>query len=252
MTTKLYEIYDLMQRLGIESPYYRLLDEAAEKAAAQIIDEKSTLERMVGKHGKTGYIIVSAYMPHNTYDENESAAKKLEREIIRSGYPYKCVYGGYHNPETDIECKYETSFYVYNYKYNDEAGKYTVGDFNDLMELGKKWCDTFGQDSIMVVKPNEPAIYIDSSGRKKNSRESKKIWKNEYNRENFTSLKPQDEVEKEIHDKLMTQYKKYRRKMVCIGMKAKTFDKWFKDKKEDEYFKLPSFVGKRWTNDINF
>lgn len=252
MITKLYEIYDLMQRLGIESPYYRLIDEAAEKAAAQIIDEKSSLERMVGKHGKTGYIIVSACTPRNTYDENELATKRLEQEIIRSEYPYKRVYGGYHNPETDIECNYETSFYIYNYRYNDETGKYAVGDFNDLMELGKKWCEEFGQDSVMVVKPNEAAIYIDSSGRKKNSRESKKIWKNDYTRENFTSLKTKDEVEKEIHDKLMTLYKKYRHRMMAIGMKAKTFDKWFNDKKESEYFKLPSFVGKRWTNDIDF
>ena len=150
--------------------------------------ERITLDRIVNKHGKNGYIIISANRSNEDENRNVQMTQKLYSEIRTSGYSFLPTYGGYRGTD-GVEDDFEPSFIVFNY---DNTGK--AQDFNILYELGIKWCAEFNQDSFTVKAPNMPPQHINRNGEKVNDYESDNYWKNDSSKQFFTSMIPKDKV----------------------------------------------------------
>lgn len=244
----IYKIYDIMDRLGMKSPYGQLIEEAAGKAAKQIINEKINLDRIIKKHGDNGFIAISASRSSQSEIENKTSTEQLMQDIKNSGYSYLPSYGGYHNVDTGEEADFEASFIVFNYKH-DKNNKYSSRPFDELVEIGKEWCKKYDQDCILVKYPHQAAIYMNRFGKRVSRNEKDEVVKNSSTQEYFTSLKSREEAQEEMKQRIMYYYKKYRNKQIGSGCKALPFSEWFKEwMKNDGKREYPSFIGRRWSN----
>lgn len=124
-----------------------------------IINEE-TVNRILDKHAKHGFVIVSANRSDKDKKTNNENAKKCIAKIRKSGYSYFPVYGGYHDKDNNVKDSYELSFFITNFK-----GKEAQEDFEPLKKLAIELCKDFDQDSVLVTEPNGKPQYIDRDGK---------------------------------------------------------------------------------------
>lgn len=151
--------------------------------------ERINLDRIIKKHGRNGYIIISANRSDESEERNTEHTKMLYDEIKKSGYSYLPAYGGYRGTD-GVEDDFEPSFLVFNY---DTKGN--SKDFSILYNLALKWCGEHEQESVMIKAPNEPPKHINADGYKVNDFEGDRVWKNDKNQMFFTSMKPRNEID---------------------------------------------------------
>lgn len=181
---------DLMSRLGMINEDYDVMSKYfniySNGNMPQQLSE-ATINRIIDKHGKNGFIIVSANRSDEDRDTNKNNTLSLINDIKNSGYSYFPVYGGYKGTDGVVD-EYEPSFFVANYDRNGN-----VGDFDKLKSLAAEWCGKYNQDSVLVKSPNDPPIYIDRMGNKVSANSSNNVSINNPNKEFFTALykKPQ-------------------------------------------------------------
>ena len=123
---------------------------------ALIIAEGNKLKRLENYHSKNGYIIVSASRNKNTEVENNQNKNLLKKELGRTNFHFREVKGyykefGMENPDL------EKSFIVY--AGNKDQSK-------ELYALAIRCCRVFGQDSVLIAKPNETPQYFAKDGKK--------------------------------------------------------------------------------------
>lgn len=186
------------------------------------------------RHGKHGFVIVSANRSDKPKEENDENAKRLIADIQREHYRYLPVYGGYRGKD-GVEDDYEPSFLVF--PYNSKENKWV--DFDNLKNFAVAECGKYNQDSVFVMEPGKAPNYLDRHGEKTNSTSSKVLKINDLTQEYFTSFKDKPAVEKETDEKLKRLYKKEN----AVGS--------FEDFKK-KHLKDVSSIGRRFTSDIKF
>lgn len=176
---------------------------------------ESSLNQMM-QHGKTGMIIISSqvsqidrtdpelslrnefeaategieYDSDGQFDaeqewlrrRNAIADKELKRDIMKSGFSFTPVFGGYQGEEAGAS--YEPSYVVYCY---DKEGQ--LRDFQELEALALKWCKKYKQESVYVQRPGQPPIYLDYNGNQVNSKSSQNFKFNRDKETYFTTNK---------------------------------------------------------------
>ena len=136
---------------------------------------ESNIHKILDKHSKNGYIIISPCRggeDFNLNTSNESDLKKLQsinnkriKDFIqilkKSNWSYIPVYGGFieNKGEENETTVYEKSFMIFNY---DKKGN--VGSLKDLFDFGVKMSKEFNQDSFLYHAPNESPKYFDKNG----------------------------------------------------------------------------------------
>ena len=123
---------------------------------ALILAEGNKLKRLESYHSKNGYIIVSASRKENTEQKNNENKNLLKKELGRTSFSFREVKGyykefGMENPSL------EKSFIVY-------AGSKSKA--NELYNLAIRCCRVFGQDSVLIAKPNQTPQYFAKDGNK--------------------------------------------------------------------------------------
>lgn len=169
----------------------------------------------IEKHGKDGFVIVSANRgdvpssnprqnlekPYNEWlkannlqpnKKNEKMflknynllkEKELLNDIRSKGYTYSMVYGGYQGTD-DVTDVYEPSFVVYNHKKSGD-----VSDWKELFDFAIEMCGKYRQDSVYVQAPGEAPNYYDANGSIINTSSSKNFKFNRDNEEYYTTTK---------------------------------------------------------------
>ena len=114
---------------------------------------EETLSRIINKHGKDGFVIVSANRTDKTAQQNNINNKAIIQDIKKSMFAYCPVYGGYHGKDGVID-SFEPSYIIFNYnKYGE------LQNFSDLKLFAILLCDKYGQDSVLIKEPNKPPYY---------------------------------------------------------------------------------------------
>jgi hypothetical protein len=205
-----------------------------------VLLEKVTFNRIINKHGNKGLIGISANRSDMPQERNDEKTKELISDLQKSGYSYLPTYGGYRG-KNGVEDDYEPSFIVFNYTTDGKEC-----NFEELRQFGVYLCGKYEQDSVLIKAPDAPAIYVDSTGEKTNSKESNTVWKNDPKQEYFTSLKSKDDVDSEIMVKMKAKYKSYCRKN-NIPQTSEGFKKFY-----EEHLNDIKKIGRRYTYDIQF
>lgn len=123
---------------------------------ALLIVEGNKLNRLEKYHSKNGYIIVSASRGENTEEENGKSKNLLKKELGRTGFSFREV-KGYYKEFNMKDPSLEKSFIVY-------AGDKSKS--NELYNLAIRCCKIFGQDSVLIARPNEIPQYFSKDGKK--------------------------------------------------------------------------------------
>lgn len=207
-----------------------------------ILIEKVTLDRILKKHGSNGMINISANRSDMPKAYNDAKTSELIRKIQASGFSYLPTYGGYRDKKSGIEDDYEPSFVVFNY----DAKTGEPRDFKELYDKAVEWCRDYDQHSVLIKAPNQNPIYVNGQGKKVNTHESDRYWKNDPKQEFFTSFKSKEAVDKEIREKLMGRYKSYCHKN-NIPITKDGFEEYY-----NEHLNDIDTIGRRYTYDINF
>lgn len=148
---------------------------------------EATINRILDKHSKTGFIIVSANRSDKSKKENDKNTKSLIEDIKKSGYSYFPVYGGYKGKDGIVD-KYEPSFFITNYK-KDTLQE----DFQPLFDLAIEICGKYNQDSVLIKSPKDKPTYYDRNGNKVGKeKENGEVSVNRLEQEYFTALYRKD------------------------------------------------------------
>lgn len=143
---------------------------------------EETLSRIINKHSKDGFIIVSANRSDKSNEENNKNTKSLIADLKKSNYGYFPVYGGYRGTDNMIDT-FEPSFIVFNHnKYGEQC------EFSDLKLLAIMLCGKYGQDSVMIKEPNSRPYYINREGDIVGKAVDDNVELNNPNNEYYTSL----------------------------------------------------------------
>ena len=136
--------------------------------------EKSNAKRLIDKHTKDGYVILSAcrgfedfnldssddndICKHNTI--NNKRTKELIADIQQRNFSYTPAYGGFieNNGDSNSEEVYEQSVIVYPYK------KDNTYNFDELYEFALEMCKKYNQDSVLIKQPNDLPKYVKQDG----------------------------------------------------------------------------------------
>lgn len=136
--------------------------------------EKSNAKRLIDKHTKDGYVILSAcrgfedfnldssddndICKHNTI--NNKRTKELIADIQQRKFSYTPAYGGFieNNGDSNSEEVYEQSVIVYPYK------KDNTYNFDELYEFALEMCKKYNQDSVLIKQPNDLPKYVKQDG----------------------------------------------------------------------------------------
>ena len=120
-----------------------------------LLVEGNKLNRLEKYHSKNGYIIVSAQRGENSEEENNKNKNLLKKELGRTGFSFKEV-KGYYKEFNMKEPSLEKSFIVY--AGDKEKSK-------ELYNLAIRCCKIFGQDSVLVARPNKIPQYFAKDGK---------------------------------------------------------------------------------------
>lgn len=182
---QLNEIKNLMSRIGehvMEKTIFNELYNINNTYSLQTLNEE-TLSRIINKHGKDGFIIVSANRSGLDNETNNKNTKNLINDLKISQYGYFPVYGGYHGTDGVVD-SYEPSFIVFNHTKNN--GELT--DFSDLKLFAIQMCGKYNQDSVLIKEPNTRPYYINKDGEIVGKAISDDIDLNNPNNEYYTSM----------------------------------------------------------------
>lgn len=145
---------------------------------------EANLNRISRGHSKDGYIVISASRDKYTVVENNKKTEELRELLVRIGYSYIQVFGGYQYPDTHKEDT-EKSFCVYPIQRGWEKKHIDFNVFKEnMIKLGKK----YEQNSILICPPNEKPRYLYLADMQEDKPFSDIIY-NDTNQENFTALK---------------------------------------------------------------
>lgn len=141
--------------------------------------DEVTLNRIISKHDKSGYCIVSACRatfytdgtpvpndvdvgsipPEKLADEkqviifNNARTKELRQKIISANRSFLPVFGGFKEENAETS-SFEKSFIVFNF---DRKGN--LSDMDSLYQDCLNWGKEYNQDAILVKKPDGKPYY---------------------------------------------------------------------------------------------
>lgn len=208
--------------------------------ARPVLNEKINTSRILARHGKTGFAILSANRSDRDSDYNETATARLLKDIQSKGYRYIPVYGGYVGTD-GVEDDYEPSFIVFPYRAGHSvmaSSEPELEDFEVFEDYMLSLCGKYLQDSILIVRPGEPPCYFDRTGKIVSSTSSSRLVANDPRQAFFTSYKPKTEVDKERDMEVARLRRRYRKEKPDM-----TFD---------EFISKELKLGRRFTMDIQF
>lgn len=126
---------------------------------------EASLNRILSKHYKDGFIIVTNFRNENSDAQNNSGFEQLKGDVKSAGYSFIPVYGGFiENKDTEDEVEVEeASLFVPNHKV---ATTKEFDDSESLKELGIKLSKKYNQDSFLYKPKGEEndSYYIDKNG----------------------------------------------------------------------------------------
>lgn len=128
---------------------------------------KEGLNRLLGKHTKNGYMIISSYRggDEKTQEENKRDFEELKKDVRRGGFSFVPVYGGFieNLGEVDEREVREPALFVPNYKV---ASISFYDDDNALKDLGIMLSKKYNQDAFLFIPlgDDENAYYINKDG----------------------------------------------------------------------------------------
>ena len=156
-----------------------------------------TVNRLLGKHYNSGFVIVSASRSENTNQENNQLTKELFLKLKNSNYSYIPVFGGFiENKGSENEQHvYEKSFLILNY--NKEGEELP---FQDLKNFALEIWSEYNQDSVLLKSPNGQPQYITRGG-DVDMEFSGDIKINDLTQEYFTSFVKTRNIDKDNQDK---------------------------------------------------
>jgi hypothetical protein len=132
----------------------------------KLIDE-SSLNRLLSKHYKDGFIIVTSYRGggEKTDKENKEDFNELKQIVRGKGYSFIPVYGGFienYGEEDEREVR-EPALLIPNQKVATHKSYENDGE---LFKMGVELINKYNQDSFLHKKPGEENIaqYINKSG----------------------------------------------------------------------------------------
>ena len=204
---QLNEIKNLMSRIGehvIEKTIFNELYNINNTYSLQTLNEE-TLSRIINKHGKDGFIIVSANRSGLDNETNNKNTKNLINDLKTSQYGYFPVYGGYHGSD-EVTDSFEPSYIVYNHAKEDSSAYLK---FKNLYEFGLTLCKKYNQDSVYVQAPDEAPMYVDCNGNKVSGQSSKNFKVNDYAQTFYTTTKREKRSGKDYNDSLITQPQRF-------------------------------------------
>lgn len=200
-----------------------------------MIIEKVTLDRIIKKHGDNGLINISAWRSNLSQEENEANTRSLVNDLRKSGYSFLPGYGGYRNTNTGEESDFEPSFNVFNYNTQGE-----IQDFEKLKNFGIELTNKYNQDSVLIKAPNEVPIWLNGKGERVSKDETNKVFKNDLNKQYFTSFKSLDDIDNIIKQSYVRHCKD--------NGTVPDWDKGFKNFKEKHSKDIP--VSRRYSYDM--
>lgn len=126
---------------------------------------EASLNRILSKHYRDGFIIVTNIRNENSDAENKSGFEQLKGDVKSAGYSFIPVYGGFiENKDTEDEVEVEqASLFVPNHKV---ATTKEFDDSNSLKELGIQLSRKYNQDSFLYKPKGEDdeSFFIDKNG----------------------------------------------------------------------------------------
>lgn len=110
-----------------------------------------TVNRLLGKHYDSTFVIVSASRPENTAQENNQLTKELLLKLKNIPYSYIPIFGQFITNKGSVneQLFYETSFLILNFNKDKEELP-----FEGLKTLGLEICSEFSQTTILVKSPD--------------------------------------------------------------------------------------------------
>ncbi len=110
-----------------------------------------TVNRLLGKHYDSAFVIVSASRPENTAQENNQLTKELLLKLKNNPYSYIPIFGQFITNKGSVneQLFYETSFLILNFNKDKEELP-----FEGLKTLGLEICSEFSQKTILVKSPD--------------------------------------------------------------------------------------------------
>jgi len=110
-----------------------------------------TVNRLIGKHYDSAFVIVSASRPENTAQENNQLTKELLLKLKNNPYSYIPIFGQFITNKGSVneQLFYETSFLILNFNKDKEELP-----FEGLKTLGLEICSEFSQKTILVKSPD--------------------------------------------------------------------------------------------------
>lgn len=117
------------------------------------------LSRILKHHGDNGFVIISAERKERKPEENKEKNLELRQDIIKSGFNYIPVYGGYieNKGMKDETVREEKAFFV-------PAKKGSLESMDELKKLGMEWTKKYNQESFFFSKPGNKPAYITPDG----------------------------------------------------------------------------------------
>lgn len=218
----------VIKRKSIMERFYNILSNEHELQLMEKINTGAIYKR----HGKYGFIIISANRSDEPKEKNEQNTKNLISDIQKNHFRYLPVYGGYRGSD-GVEDDYEPSFIVFPYQTDTKENNPEL-----LYNFAIEMCGKYNQDSVYIMKPGGNPNYYDREGNIVNSSSSKDLKINDLTQPFFTSFKDKAGVEKEQDDQIRGLYKR--------SDKSKSYEEFKKDHLNDVK------VGRRFTSDIQF
>lgn len=158
-----------------ESNFLKIFRPFSNNNAPMVAITEANAKKLLDKHTKSGYIIVSASRGGNDFgldtsnqsdlmklnQINNERTKNLYKDIITNNLSFTPIFGGYveNKGTSDEEYVYEKSFIIYA---KDRQGK-TV-PFDTLEKFGKSICEKYNQDEILVCPPDGKPHYENKNG----------------------------------------------------------------------------------------
>ena len=211
---------NIKERWDKEKKYYFSIEEKANNKDENVLKryynidcneyrpvllKETTLQRILDKHGDNGFVCVSANRRDESPEINDRNTRELIQDIKNTGYSYLPTYGGYRNKDTGLMDDFEPSFLIFNYNEYGEKGV-----FEKLRNFALEMCGKYDQHSVMIKYPNAAPTWEDKNGNVVSNRSSEKYWKNNPEKECFTSLQSKEDIEnKEQYTNKRTHKTKY-------------------------------------------
>lgn len=131
------------------------------------IDE-TTLNRVLSKHFKDGFIIITADKSYITDPtERKERFKSLKRDIVNAGYSYIPVYGGYKETDPETGKQYDAPSFEYGLLVpNQKPFSNKSKNDDNLIELGKKLAAKYDQETFLYKPKGDDynSYWVDANG----------------------------------------------------------------------------------------